>query len=57
MSQVFIIIGGGIAGVSCAQEILRVKEQPCKVILISASETLMEVSMFHYGLLSSFFDH
>jgi L-2-hydroxyglutarate oxidase LhgO len=55
----FVIIGGGIAGVSCAQEIVRVSLDQ-RVLIISATDTLSEVkakllilsqNISHYDLL------
>ena len=41
----FIIIGGGVAGVCCAQEVVRLKGagQDIEVIIITATELLKEV--------------
>lgn len=41
--KTFVILGGGIAGVSCAQELVKLFQESCRIILISATETLMEV--------------
>ena len=38
----YVIIGGGIAGVTCAQEMVRILHDQ-RVTLISAKETLAEV--------------
>ena len=41
----YVVIGGGIAGVSCAKEIarLKAKDEDSQVILITATELLKEV--------------
>jgi hypothetical protein len=41
----YVVIGGGIAGVSCAKEIarLKLKDEDSQVILITATELLKEV--------------
>lgn len=39
----FVVIGGGIAGVGCAQELARIASDK-DIILISASDTLVEVN-------------
>jgi glycine/D-amino acid oxidase-like deaminating enzyme len=41
-SDTYVVIGGGIAGVCCAQELSRIGNG--HVVIISASETLVEVS-------------
>ena len=39
----YVIIGGGIAGVCCAQECARLSPPDLEIILITASEMLKEV--------------
>lgn len=45
-TEKFIIIGGGVAGVCCAQEVVRLKgaSQDIEVIIITATELLKEVT-------------
>ena len=44
----YIVIGGGIAGVCCAQEIARLKadDQNVEVVIITATELLREVGQW-----------
>ena len=44
----YVVIGGGIAGVCCAQEVARLNatDETVEVLLISAAELLKEVSWF-----------
>ena len=42
-SSNLVVIGGGIAGVCCAQELVRLSHD--KVTLISSSDTLVEVRL------------
>jgi 2-polyprenyl-6-methoxyphenol hydroxylase-like FAD-dependent oxidoreductase len=51
MSTKYVIIGGGIAGVCCAQELLRLGE--LDVTIVSASDTLIEVRSLNDILLLS----
>jgi cation diffusion facilitator CzcD-associated flavoprotein CzcO len=39
----FVVIGGGIAGVCCAQELSRLLGDDEPIALVSASSTVMEV--------------
>lgn len=43
----YIIIGGGVAGVCCAQEIVRLRgtNQSIEIVIITATELLKEVSV------------
>lgn len=50
-SQSYVVIGGGIAGVSCAQELARLIPHG-SVTLISATEVLKEVRYEHMLLFS-----
>lgn len=45
----YVVIGGGIAGVGCAQELARLASDK-NIILISASDTLVEVQPTHYHI-------
>ncbi len=38
----FVVVGGGIAGVCCAQELARLHEEE-EILLISGSDVLIEV--------------
>jgi L-2-hydroxyglutarate oxidase LhgO len=38
-----VVVGGGIAGVSCAQELARLNPES-QVLLISAKDTVIEVT-------------
>lgn len=44
----YVVIGGGIAGVCCAQEVARLNatDETVEVLLISAAELLKEVNWF-----------
>jgi hypothetical protein len=42
-SNNYVVIGGGIAGVCCAQELSRISDG--HVVIISSSETLVEVRL------------
>ena len=41
-----IVIGGGIAGTRCAQELVRLRGEE-RILLISAQATLLEVILHH----------
>ena len=49
----FVVVGGGIAGVCCAQELARLHPTPgVEVVIVTATEMLKEVSP-HIAIYSS----